>query len=471
MDAEQCTNLYAASVESQTNSKSKVLFGTPGLDPLLEVDSTSCRGLFSEDGRTWAAIGAFLYELNLTTNTATSIGTIANDGKPVSFASNGRGGEQLAICSGGELYVLELDTGTFTGPIALPLTNPARSVSFLDGYGLILEADTVKGYFSALEDFTDVDALDFFARSQTSDNFVAMAVLRDRIWMIGSATTDVWFDSGDADTPFVPYPSAVFPYGIVGPDALTSDGESLYWLAQYDQGRAGFVRATEGGVQPISTDAIDFVVAQATSLDDTEALSYWQEGHFHACWTLPSAGTCGATYCFDSKEQLWHTRSYFDQTLGIDMRWRVRGIASTSHGLICGDFETSNIYILSLDCQTDNGSMIKRVRRAPYLSADATIGFVDQFELGAEVGLGLNQGQGSDPQAMLRISRDAGKTWGPTLMAPLGKQGNYLTRTVWHRLGRVRLDRLVIEASVTDAVPIRWGPGAWLRITPSNGQL
>ena len=98
LDQEATINLYSATVESQSNAKQKSLIGTPGLRKLLSVSTTACRGLFSEDGRTWCVVGAVLYELDLTANTATSRGTIADDGLPVSFASNGRGGEQLAIC-------------------------------------------------------------------------------------------------------------------------------------------------------------------------------------------------------------------------------------------------------------------------------------------------------------------------------------------------------------------------------------
>ena len=54
-----------------------------------------------------------------------------------------RGGEQLAICGGGAVYVLDLETNVLTGPIALPLTNAAVQIEMIDGYCLLLEADTV----------------------------------------------------------------------------------------------------------------------------------------------------------------------------------------------------------------------------------------------------------------------------------------------------------------------------------------
>src|SRR5437899_10017013 len=82
---EATINLYPATVESATNAKQKSLIGTPGLRRLLSVGTTGCRGMFSEDNRTWCVVGAVLYELDLTANTSTSRGTITDDGKPVSF--------------------------------------------------------------------------------------------------------------------------------------------------------------------------------------------------------------------------------------------------------------------------------------------------------------------------------------------------------------------------------------------------
>jgi hypothetical protein len=323
-------------------------------------------------------------------------------------------------------------------------------------------------YFSALEDFTSWDSLDFWARNQTSDNYVALAVLRDRIWAFGSESTDLMYDSGAADVPFVPYPSAILYEGIVGPNAWTTDGQAMYWLAQNNQGRAYVLRAVEGQAQPISTDAIDFALAQAPRLNDTETLTYSAEGHTHLTWVVPTSCDCGRGYTFDTKEGLWHERNSWDQGQAQFFRWRARGVASTSAGVIVGDYASGDVYALSLDEFTENGAMIRRVRRAPYLSGDASFGFLDQIELGAQMGVGLNTGQGSDPTILARVSRDGAMTWTPWVSASLGAMGQYLNRAVWRRLGRVRLDRFVFEVVITDPIRVVLGPGLWLRITPGS---
>ena len=80
--------------------------------------------------------------------------------------------------------------------------------------------------------------------------------------------------------------------------------------------------------------------------------------------------------------------------------------------------------------------------------------FVSRFELIMQAGNGLSTGQGSDPQVMLRISRDGGQTWGQELLMGTGKIGEYRARAFVNRLGRAR--NFVFELSSSDPVFTSW---------------
>jgi PKD repeat protein len=58
---------------------------------------------------------------------------------------------------------------------------------------------------------------------------------------------------------------------------------------------------------------------------------------------------------------------------------------------------------------------------------------------------------GADPQVMLRLSNDGGKTWITEQWRSAGRVGEYLRRVRWNRLGSAR--RRVFEVSVTDPAP------------------
>jgi hypothetical protein len=90
------------------------------------------------------------------------------------------------------------------------------------------------------------------------------------------------------------------------------------------------------------------------------------------------------------------------------------------------------------------------------------------LQLDCETGVGLNSGQGSDPQVMLRWSDDGGHTWSNEHWSPVGKIGAYGHRTFWRRLGMtLKLRDRVYELSGTDPNKIAI-MGAELILSPTN---
>jgi hypothetical protein len=105
---------------------------------------------------------------------------------------------------------------------------------------------------------------------------------------------------------------------------------------------------------------------------------------------------------------------------------------------------------------------IRRLRRSPHLSAADVAVFYDALALDVETGIGLTEGQGSDPQIMLRWSDDGGHTWSDEVWVSAGARGQYQWQALWRRLGRSR-DR-VFEVSMSD--PVRWTLlGAYLELS------
>jgi hypothetical protein len=95
---------------------------------------------------------------------------------------------------------------------------------------------------------------------------------------------------------------------------------------------------------------------------------------------------------------------------------------------------------------------IRRLRRAPHLSAEQVEQFFARFQLQLEAGVGTASDPGTDPQLSLRWSDDGGHTWRAPLAVSAGLQGAFRRRAIWRRLGRSR-DR-VFEVSMTD--PVKW---------------
>lgn len=138
---------------------------------------------------------------------------------------------------------------------------------------------------------------------------------------------------------------------------------------------------------------------------------------------------------------------------------------------VIGDFENGNIYAFDLNNFSDNGSTQKWLRSWRALpTGQNNLKRTSQhsLQLDIESGVGLNSGQGSDPEVMLRWSDDGGHTWSNEHWSKIGKIGQFYRRVFWRRLGMtLKLRDRVYELSGTDPVKINI-MGAELILSPTN---
>jgi hypothetical protein len=476
---DQLINLYPETTRVAGAAKAGSLIGTPGLlkDNGLSVAAltSGCDGMFtlpqtrSINPELFAALDGSLY-IN-----GALIGAIGGSpgGGLVSFATNGAAGDQLAICSVGKLFIYTISTGMLSGSISLPLTNGANRVGFLDGYFLLLEAGTGTIWYSAINDGTSWNALDFFTRSHTPDLVVDFVMVDSRIWTFGTTNIELFYDSGDPDNPFTPYPGSVMPYGLLCLGAIAVLQNSIVWLATQSSG-ALCIMAAQLGAAPrvISTPAIDRVLAASalSFFSAVDTMAYRMEGHSFVLFTLPEGDTWGVD--LEEPGTPWHQRA---STTGLT-RWRARSCAYVDsigglsrNKIYVGDYANGNVYQLDLGTYTDNGTAILRRRRAPYLSATNQWLFIDALELGLESGVGNVASPA--PQVTLQLSRDSGHTFDDPVTTPMGAAAEYNAVASWLLLGRARADRLVIDISHSEPVKTVWTPGLWLRASAGSGEL
>jgi hypothetical protein len=204
----------------------------------------------------------------------------------------------------------------------------------------------------------------------------------------------------------------------------------------------------------ISNDAVEWEIQtykDAGGITDAIGWSYEQLGHSFYVLEFPTAGK---TWVYDAATNQWHRRGRWSSIDNDFKPYRPRfQTAMWDKNIVC-DSQTSALYSLSSLVFTDvGGTALRRVRRAPHLSAENLKLVLDYFEVECERGVGLTTGQGSDPQLMFRMSWDGGQTWGTERTASLGKKGVYTQRVRWDRCGMGRDG--VPEVSCSDPVPVR----------------
>jgi len=281
------------------------LLPRPGLTPGWTLPDGPVRGLFSQDGRVFAVGGTSFCEL-FETGTVVSLGSVAIDGNPVTFATNGTAGNQVILTSGGRLYLLDLLTNTFG---VVPLVNfllPAVMVVFLDGYFISLRGGTRQFYLSALEDGSTWDILDVNEVSKFSDNLRAIAVSHEVLWLFGSLHSLPYVDTGDLDVPFQPIPETLVEHGVYSPFSIQQCDNTLVYQAQDALGALQVVRLNGYTPQIISTFGMQTYMQTAQSADTVIAWTYQDMGHLFYHMYFPTLNTSPV---YDVATGLWHERS------------------------------------------------------------------------------------------------------------------------------------------------------------------
>lgn len=449
---ERTINLYLEKNEGADGRFPWALLSVPGLSTFATAPTASGRAAFAQDGRCFAVVGFGFYEVEAD-GTLTLRGSLENDGRPATISGSGDAGGQLFITSGGKGYTFDLATNTLT----TVLVSGAHVGGYLDGYFLSLDVDTSTLRISDYLDGLTWDPTQVALRASAGDKWVGMQVVHDEIWLGGSQTSEIWRNYGTQSPayPFVfaPVPGAVIEEGVAAAFSYARVDSTPIWLNASEQGRGKVLRGNGYGVPArISNHAVEDAIQSYATIDDAVATSLQFEGHSFYILTFPTADH---TWVYDQTSGQWVEWLYWDVATAEYKAYRpmFHALAFGLHLML--DRATGTVYELSSSVYTDaGGAPLRRLRRAPFPSVDDTRVFLSEFALvPGEVGVGLSSGQGSDPQVMLRISRDSGKTWGNEHWTTLGAIGAYLARVVWTRLGAFRGRRGVFEVVVTDPVP------------------
>lgn len=450
-DDESTINFYQETVEAPNAVSPTALYSTPGLTSFASVPSTPVRGLFGQSGRCFAVGGTSLYSVS-STGVVASLGAMTYDNNLATMTTNGDGGDELFICSGGYGYILDLTSLTLTQEVS-----DVTMGAMLDGYFLALDVDTSTLKISDLLDGLTWDPTQIAQRSTASDPWKSLLVVGKNIWLLGEFTSELWYNTGDT-FPFAPFPGALIPMGVAATFSACQVGANVMWLAQNSQGARMVIKAQ--GITPtkVSTYAIDTLLDGLDSVSDAEAYSYQERGHTFYVLNFPTANR---TLVYDDTEGLWHERGDWDTVNNVyDVdRPRVHAYIYDQH--LVGDRTNGTIYTMSAATATNaDGVGIRRLRRTAGLQAQQRQVYYHCLRVFLEPGLGLSSGQGVDPQITLRYSDDGGKTWSNELSRSAGAQGEYRTLVDWWRLGMARYPR-VWEVVVSDPIPWRL-MGAWV---------
>jgi hypothetical protein len=455
-DAQQLINWYLE-IDPNPDAKSPVaLLGCPGLVSVAVGPSGGeVRGMWELPGNTRSVVvignTAYLFDGAI----LTKIGMLATSSGKVSMRDNGPA-KIVAIADGSAIYSYNLTSTAWN-----VFGTPASRIAFIDGWFVFNDPGSQKFYTSPLywNGSDPFDATYFALKDSSSDNLISHIENNRELWLIGERTTEIWYDAGNQYFPFSRLQGATIEIGCAAKHTLCKTGKGLIWLARSNRGENLVVMTQDYQYNPVTTPAIAYAISQYATVDDAFAYVYTEEGHSFYVLTFPTAD---ATWVYDLTTNVWHQRARWDADSGTFRRHKSNCAMNLAGTIYVGDYSNGTIWNMTRKAYTDGPDMLIARRRTPHVWDKGERNRVKNTWLQIEFtpGQGLNDGQGSDPQAMMRMSNDGGFTWGNEHSRSIGRIGEYLRRAIWRQLGMAR-DR-VYEVSISDPVP-RDVVGATLR--------
>lgn len=416
------------------------LIGSPGLAFFCELPTFPVLQLYvsAKHQRLYAVTPTMFYQINKD-GTYREIGEISVSGR-VSMDDNGL---QIVIVDGVKGYYYEFETDEIN-EIESPNFYPSASVTEQDGY-FIFERSGTNQYFISRNNSVQLDG-DFNIAGGKTDPLVRVISDHRELFLFGTNTTRVHYNSGDADFPFELNQGAYIEKGCAARHSVAKQNNTLYFV-----GSDLMVYAMAGYTpKRISTHAVEKTL-DGIDVSDSFAYTHQENGHLFYTLTIPKANI---TWRYDISTGSWHICK--DYHFG---RHRSNCAAFIWNKTLVGDFQAGRVFQMVSNYYTDDGETIERMFTLPTINMGREQISLYSFELDMDVGVGLLSGQGSNPIGELEFSTDKGKTWSNIKLGRLGKMGKYLNRVKWNRLGNGR--QFDIRIRITDPVPIDIG-GAFI---------
>lgn len=430
-DCQRAVNVYPIVSESGTSKSVSAIVSCPGYEEFASVGGGPIRGAkTASSGRAFVVSGFDFYEINKN-GTGTLLGTLLTAVSRVSMDENGT---QLMIVDGTYGYIYNMDTGVFSQITDADFPE-CSFVTFLDGYFIVPKNGTPNFYISALYDGLSWNALDYSNASGNPDNLVCAKAESGILWLPGNISTEVFQDTGAAAFPLERIPGAIIQTGCASGYTVQSLDNSIFMLGIDDLGRGVVWRSNGLSIRRVSTQAIESIIATSPDLSGSYAYVYHERGHAFYCLNVRGLST---TLCFDASTESWHERQYYDKITNTYQQHRASCHFFFDQKNLIGDRINGKIYRQSHDIYDFAGEEIHRSRTAPHLASEKQNNSFSSFELDMETGVGLQFGQGSDPQIMMQYSNDGGRTWSNERWTSVGRVGEYKKRVRWNRCGSAR---------------------------------
>ena len=122
--------------------------------------------------------------------------------------------------------------------------------------------------------------------------------------------------------------------------------------------------------------------------------------------------------------------------------------------LIASDTLSNKIGVVNRDIYTEFDTPIRRRLVIPQIDNDGQPFWLNTLELWGEEGIGLNSGQGSNPEVLMSFSTDGARTFSGEVSRSFVQQGEYTNRCIWNNSINLVQREVCVKFEVSD--PVKW---------------
>lgn len=414
-----------------------------------------------------------------------SIGTLSNAYEySLSDYSTDSAGVVLinAVASSSTRYSTVATTTGLTTVSDADFPEATRS-TWLDGRFIVNDVDNpgrfyISSQFPTASELATVawDATDFATAESTSDEIVSLQSFNNELWIFGTQSVEMWYNSGAADFPLEPNRSKFLNIGCMHHTSVAQWGDHIFWLTESPSGGVDVVKCHKNGeYELIATPGManEFVDNLRADTSPTPLLT--TVGNIvhlgkHIFYVLslvggtysPGAATKGACFAYDMHTGTW---SRWDDLAGTNIPIDVHYASGRHFAVIDG---AAGVYHLHPDIapgecrrrsqriRSDNATLFHHAVEVEFYIPDTDYTFYNDH-IADDMGSGTLT-------IYLRWSDDDGDTWTSEKSLTLGTYTSLgvatLTtkRAVWRKLGyskdriyELRWDSSEMRCYITDA--------------------
>lgn len=421
---------------NQDGKEEYTLMSFPGLTSIGSVEGED-RGMHEMAEVLYRVAGTKLYRVS-STGVHTELGSIPG----ISRAIMADDGINLFIVTNNIVYHWD---GSTVSIVTDSNIAGAQSVAFLNNQ--FLYTKTKFTTVSDVGDGTSASGLNIIGAESDPDNLVRDYVFKQSIYRMGTRSIEVWYNSGVGNPPIARIEGQIFQVGLGAIHSVAQTDNAFYWLG--DDGRVYL--ANGGTVIEVTSTAIAAQIQSYESKDGAIGYTFTMQGQNFYALTFPSENK---TWVLNESLQ---KNGWFEISQGVDGgAYPCTSLQWVYGKNLLADSSTGDLYELDFNNYTLNGDVLQRVRVTAPIDGNA-LGLrgsrlqMSRIELIMETGVGLITGQGENPQIMIELSMDGGKTFKHGKFARIGRLGETMIRVEY--FGMHTFYELCVRLTTSDPVP------------------